>query len=152
MNPINQGRNGTNVDAHYRMMLIIWFAILVSVGMIFFVTPVLQPPPPAEQSDMTLLWVFAGLGVIVLLLSFVLKGRMLAQSVKAQRPELVQSAMILAVGLCEAISIFGMVAYLTTGTRHYYIFFIVSVIGILLHMPRRNQLLAASYKGQGSGQ
>lgn len=152
MNPINQGRKGTNVDAQYRTMLIIWFAILMSVGMIFFVTPILQSPPLAEQNDTTLPWVFAGLSATLFLLSFVLKGRMLAQSVKSQRPELVQSAMILAVALCEAISIFGMIAYLTTGTRYYYIFFIVSVVGILLHMPRRNQLSAASYSGQGSGQ
>lgn len=146
MNPINQDPKGINLDARYRTMLIVWFAILMSVGMIFFVTPILKPPP-AEQSDMTLLWVFAGLSVTLFLLSFVLKGRQLAQSVKAQRPELVQSAMILAVALCEAISIFGMMAHLTTGTRYYYIFFIISVIGVLLHMPRRSQLLAASHKG-----
>jgi len=143
---MNQGQKGINVDARYRTMLIIWCAILMSVGMIFFITPILQPPP-AEQSDKTLLWVFAGLSTTLFLLSFVLKGRLLAQSVKAQRPELVQSAMILGVALCEPISLLGMVAYLTTGTRYYYIFFIVSVIGILLHMPRRSQLLAASYKG-----
>jgi F0F1-type ATP synthase membrane subunit c/vacuolar-type H+-ATPase subunit K len=151
MNPINQGQKGINVDARYRTMLIIWFAILMSVGMIFFVTPIIQPPPD-EQGDKTLLWIFAALSVLPFLLSFVLKGRLLAQAVKGQRPELVQSAMILALALCEAVSLFGMMAYLTTGTRYYYIFFIISVVGILLHMPRRNQLLAASYSGQGSGQ
>jgi hypothetical protein len=146
MNPINQGKKGMNVDARFRTMLIIWLAILMSVGTIFFVTPILQPPP-AEQSNRTLLWVFAGISVILFLLSFVLKGRLLAQSVKTQRPELVQSAMILAVALCEPIALLGLVAYLTTGAHYYYIFFIVSVIGILLHMPRRSQLLAACYKG-----
>jgi hypothetical protein len=122
----------------------------MSVGSIFVITPILQPPP-AEQSAMTLTMVFAAISAIFFLLSFVLKGRLLAQSVREQRPELVQSAMILAVALCEPIALLGMMAYLTTGTRYYYIFFIVSVIGILLHMPRRNQLLAASYEGQGSG-
>lgn len=146
MNPINQDPKGINVDARYRTMLIIWFAILMSVGMIFFIMPILQPPP-AEQGDRTLLWVFAGLSVILFLLSFVLKQRLLTQSVTGQRPELVQSAMILAVALCEPISLLGLVAYLTTGTRYYYVFFITSVIGILLHMPRRDQLLAASHKG-----
>jgi hypothetical protein len=150
MNPMNQGSKPANVDGRYRTMLIVWFAILMSVGIIFFVTPVLQPPP-AEQSDKTLLWVFAAVSVSPFLLSFVLKRRLLAQSVKEQRLELVQSAMILALALCEAVGLFGMIAYLTTGTPYYYIFFIVSVIGILLHMPRRDQLLAASYKGQGLG-
>ena len=44
-----------------------------------------------------------------------------------------------------------LLAYFATATPYYYIFFIVSAVGILLHMPRRDQLLAASYKGQGLG-
>ncbi|HEX8143699.1 MAG TPA: hypothetical protein VF553_13955 [Pyrinomonadaceae bacterium] len=151
MNPINQGQKGIAVDARFRTMMIIWFAILMSVGVIFFVTPIVQPVP-VEQGDQTLLWVFAALSMTPLLLSFVLKSRLLAQAVREQRPELVQSALILALALCEAVSLFGMMARLTTGTRYYYIFFVVSVLGILLHMPRRDQLLAASVKGQGLGQ
>jgi hypothetical protein len=54
--------------------------------------------------------------------------------------------MIVAVGLCESVGLFGLMVYFVTTTPYYYVFFIVSVIGILLHMPRRDQLLAASYK------
>jgi hypothetical protein len=54
--------------------------------------------------------------------------------------------MIIAVALCEAVGLFGMMVFFTTASPYYYFFFIVSVIGILLHMPRRDQLLAASYK------
>jgi hypothetical protein len=147
MQPINQGSKGMSVDGRYRTMLILWFAILMSVGIFFSITLVIERP--AAGNDNTLVWVFAALSIFPLLFSFVLKGKLLAQSVREQRPDIVQSALILSVALCETVSLFGLMVFFTTRTPYYYIFFIVSVIGILLHLPRRDQLLAASYKGQG---
>ncbi len=144
MNTINQGSEGIKVDARQRTLLILWFMILMSVGMMFFLTLVIQRP--AVGGDNTLLWVFAAVSIFPFLLSFVIKRKLLAQSVREQKIALVLSAMIVAVALCESVSLFGMMVYFTTPTHYYYVFFIVSVIGILLHMPRRDQLLAASYK------
>lgn len=144
MNPTNQGSEGTNVDARHRTMLILWFMILMSVGFMFFLTLVIERP--AAGGDNTLLWLFAAVSIFPFLLSFVIRRKLLAQSVKEQKIALVQSAMIVAVALCESVSLFGMMVYFTTATPYYYVFFIVSVIGILLHMPRRDQLLTASYK------
>ncbi|MBA3767668.1 MAG: hypothetical protein H0W99_11905 [Acidobacteria bacterium] len=145
MNTINQGSEGRNVDARQRTLLILWFMILMSVGFMFFLTLVIQRPA-AGGGDNTLLWVFAAVSIFPFLLSFVIKRKLLVQSVREQKIALVQSAMIVAVALCESVSLFGMMVYFTTTTPYYYVFFIVSVIGILLHMPRRDQLLAASYK------
>lgn len=145
MNTINQGSEGTKVAARQRVMLIVWFMILMSVIFMFFLTLVIQRPA-AGGSDNMMLWVFTAFSVFTFILSFVIKRRILAQSVREQKIALVQSAMIVAVALCETVSLFGMMVYFTTGTPYYYVFFIVSVIGILLHMPRRDQLLAASYK------
>jgi len=145
MNPNNQGSEGINVDARHRTALIVWFAILMSLSMMFVLTLVIERPA-ADRNDNTLLWVFAAFSIFPLLLSFVIKRKLLAQSVREQQPGLVQTAMIVAVALCESVGIFGLLIYFTTATRYYYVFFIVGVIGILLHMPRRDQLLAASYK------
>jgi hypothetical protein len=145
MNQMNQGSEGRNVDARHRTMLIVWFMILMSVGFLFFLTLVIERPA-AEGSDNTLLWVFAAASIFPFLLSFVIKRKLLAQSVTEQKIGLVQTAMIVAVALCEAVGLFGVMVYFTTRTPYYYVFFIVSVIGILLHMPRRGQLLAALYK------
>jgi hypothetical protein len=145
MSMINQGSGGINVDARHRTMLIVWFAILVSVGMFFVLTLVIQRPA-VDPRDNTLVWVFAATSIFPFLLSFVIKRKLLAQSVREQKPALVQSAMIIAVALCESVGLFGLMVFFTTATRYYYVFFIISVIGILLHMPRRDQVLAASYK------
>jgi hypothetical protein len=145
MDPINQGSKQTNVDGRFRTMLVVWCAILMSVGIMFFLTLVIERP--AADKDNALPWVFTALSIFPLLLSFVIKSKLLAQSVREQNQALVQTAMIAAVALCEAVSLFGIMVYFTTASPYYYAFFIVSVIGILLHMPRRDQILAASYKG-----
>jgi hypothetical protein len=146
MNPMNQGAKAGNIDARYRTMLVIWFALLMSVGLYFSLTLVIERP--AAGDNPVLLWGLMAASIFPLLLSFVLKGKLLALSVREQRPDLVQSAMILAVALCESVGLFGLLIFFTTGTPYYYGFFIVSILAMLLHMPRRDQLLAATYKGQ----
>jgi hypothetical protein len=150
MNPINQGSNGINVDARYRTMLIIWLAILMSLSTMFALTFVIERSGPQSDAPF-LVWTLMALGFLLFGLSFLLKRRLLAQSAREQKPELVQSAMILAVAMCEAIGMFGLLIYFVGASSYYYLFFILSALGILLHMPRREQLLAASYKGQGLG-
>ena len=147
MEPINQPTNQVNVDGRYRILLILWFAILMAVGILFFIV-MLIPRPPADQSGDLFFWLLAALAVSLLIASFVVKSKMLAQSVRDQRQEMVQSALIIALALCEVVGLFGMLAYFITTSPYYYIFFILGAIGILLHMPRRDQLLAASYKKQ----
>ncbi|HVG34823.1 MAG TPA: hypothetical protein VM911_17265 [Pyrinomonadaceae bacterium] len=146
MNPINQGAKQANVDARFTTMLIIWFAMLMSVGTFFVIAQLVERQANAEGDGSTLVWILLAVGIMTLLASFLIKRKLLAQSVKEQRVDLVQSAMIVALALCESTSLFGLLAYFATGTRYYYIFFIIGVIGSLLHMPRRDQLLAASYK------
>lgn len=146
MNPINQGAKQENVDARFTTMLIIWFAMLMSVGTFFVIVLLVERQPNPQEDGNMLVWVLLVLGIFTVLASFAIKRKILAQSVKEQRVDLVQSAMIVALALCESTSLFGLLTYFATGTRYYYIFFIIGVAGSLLHMPRRDQLRAASYK------
>ncbi|HYY59160.1 MAG TPA: hypothetical protein VE842_17655 [Pyrinomonadaceae bacterium] len=147
MNPIAQGSNAVNVDGRYRTMLVLWFAMLMSTGMMFALTLVIERTSTSTGGP--LVWILMTLGISTLLLSFVLKRKFLAQAVGEQRPELVQSAFVVALALCETNSLFGLLCYFASGTPYYYLFFIIGVIGFLLHLPRRDQLLAASYRGRG---
>ncbi|HEX8139864.1 MAG TPA: hypothetical protein VF544_20055 [Pyrinomonadaceae bacterium] len=146
---MNQGAKGENMDARHRTMLTLWAALLTSVGLYFFLTLMIERPASGNDNNDMLFWVFLAASILPLLLSFVLKRKLLAQSVAEQRPHLVQTAMLLAVALCEAVALFGLLVFFTTRTPFYYVFFIISALCILLHLPRRDQLLAASYKGQG---
>ncbi|HEV2915443.1 MAG TPA: hypothetical protein VGX92_19340 [Pyrinomonadaceae bacterium] len=147
MNPIDRVAETVNVDGRYRTMLIVWFAILMSTVMMFFLTLMIERT--SNDSGGPLVWILLALGVSTLALSFVLKRKVIAQAVGEQRPELVQSAMILALALCETSSLFGLLAFFVSNTPYYNLFFILGVVGFLLHLPRRDQLLAASYKARG---
>lgn len=146
MNPINQGAKQENVDARFTTMLIIWFAMLMSVGTFFVIIQLVEQPARAEADTSMVVGGLLLLGIFTLLASFIIKRKILAQSVRQQRADLVQSAMIVALALCESTSLFGLIAYFATATRYYYLFFIIGITGTLLHFPRRDQLLAASYK------
>ena len=137
------GLNGTNqnkVDARYRLLRIVWLAILVSVIGLFFVTRVVEITPNNIQ---ILFWILMAVGVATFGASFVLKYKLLKQATWKRNPGQVQIAYILAFALCEVTGIFGAIAYFVTGEQHYYFFFVLSSFGILLHKPQRDDVLAA---------
>ncbi|MDT5062423.1 MAG: hypothetical protein QOH63_2882 [Acidobacteriota bacterium] len=138
------GLNGTNqnrVDGGLRTLRIIWLAILLSVTALFLVTRLVQSP--AAEGNKTLFWILWGLGFVTFGASFVLKSKLLKQAIAKQKPEMLRGAYIVAFALCEATGIFGLIAYFITGIQYYYLFFVLSGFGILLHKPQRDDLLAA---------
>ncbi len=146
MNQLNQNSSQPDVDSRYRAMLVIWFAILCSVGLFFLITRFI--PVPAKDTDSMLVWMFFALGLFTFALSFVLKGKFVARSIAEQRPELMQTGFVIALALSEAASLFGVALYFTTGIRYYYLLFMISALGILLHMPRREDVSAAFAKNK----
>ena len=82
----------------------------------------------------------------MVVISFVVKRIFLAQSVERQELRLVQTGLIVALVMCETSAIFGLVDLFATGHRYYFLLMIVGALGILAHFPRRDHLLAATYK------
>jgi hypothetical protein len=147
MKSINQNTQ-SNVDARYRIMLIIWFALLSSVGIYFVVAQLVQPPQTDSTQNTMLTLILFGMGTLMVLASFALKHRFLRQSVERQEIALVQTGFIVAIALCEAAALFGLVDLMVTGNRYYFVLMIIGALGILFHFPRRDQLLAAMYKNR----
>ena len=147
MNPVDQNSTQTSTEGRHRVLLILWFAFLMSVVFYFAIT-IIVPRAATGQSDGMLFFVLAAAGASLVVFSVVLKRKLLGQSVEKQRPDLVQTAYIVALALCEAAGIFGLVLYFATTERLYYLLFILSGAGLLLHVPRRRHLLEASFKGQ----
>ena len=86
-----------------------------------------------------------------MLVSFAVKRKLLAQAVEKQDVGLVQSAVVVAGAMCEACVVIGVVQHLLLGNREYYLLFLLGAIGMLFHFPRRDHLLAATYKTSGPG-
>ena len=128
------------VDASLRTLRLVWMAMLVSLIAIFVVTRLIEP---ARGGPRVLFWILLVICLGILGASFILKQKMLRQAVEERSLQLVQSAHILAFGLCESIALFGLIVYLVTGVEYYYFFFALSGFGILLHKPQRDDVLAA---------
>jgi hypothetical protein len=58
----------------------------------------------------------------------------------------VQTAMIIGCALCESISLFGLLLVFLEGYQYFFLWFALAILGFVLHFPRRENLIAASYK------
>ena len=144
--------NNLNLDARYRTMLILWVGQMMSVVMFFFVTQFAnsseQPDPSASSS---LSWVFLGLGTLLAIVSFVVRSKILERSVERQDPALVQTGVTIGLALCELPALLGVVERFAFPGSNYYLLFVIAFAGMALHFPRRDFLLAASYKDPSFG-
>ena len=153
MRPHDNPTSQPNIAERHRLMMILWLAFLMSVGFLFLVTFLAAPAQPVADEDDPfsggmMFWIFLALSLSAVGVSFLFKSRFFAQSVAAQRIELVLTGFIVAIALCEAAILFGMVFYFTSGDARAFLLMLIGALGIVLHMPRRAALLDASYKGQ----
>lgn len=137
-----------DLNKRYQSMLILWFALLLSIVMYFvflqLAAPAIANGEQPPNSRLTL--AITALGAVFVLLSFVVKRNLLARSVEKQDVSLVQKALVVACALCEVSALLGLLERFVFGNREYYLLFILAVAGDLFHFPRRSQLEAASYK------
>lgn len=143
----------SNVEGKYRAITIVWFALLVSQLMflvvMFFAKPelfkfdfsksLLGDNPPITIA-------FAVLGISTFLLSFVLKRKFINQAISEQKTAHIQSGVIIGCALCEATSLFGFTLAFVANYQYFFLWFALGILGIILHFPRRDDFIAASYK------
>jgi hypothetical protein len=133
-----------DINTRYRTILILWFAICMSVLMFLALTR-LTLVAPTENPMLSLALIALGLSTTAV--SFVLKQKVFAKSVATQRADLVQSGYVLAFALCESTALSGLLDHFVTGSRYSYFPFVVGGIGLLLHFPQKQNLVnASSYK------
>lgn len=146
-----------DLNKRYQTLLILWFALLMSI-VLYFVVALLAVPDPepgsaaAGRSSSLLTFALAALGTFLVVLSFAVKRKLLERSVENQDVTLVQKALVLACAMCEATALMGVLERFIIGNSDYYLLFVVAAIGTALHFPRREQLQAATYKQSAGGQ
>ncbi|HVF50707.1 MAG TPA: hypothetical protein VNA19_11505 [Pyrinomonadaceae bacterium] len=146
-------KGGQTAEARHRILLTLWGAQLMSLAMFFGLTRVLGTEADAESGRETVGWLFPALATLAFLLSFLLKRRMLAQSVERQDMSRVQAGYILAFVLCELSGMLGLLySFLFGWSPLYYFLFGLSAFGLALHFPRVRHLHEASFKQKGFGE
>lgn len=142
-----------NANAQYQTLVILWGALLVSQFM--FLVVIFFAKPEVFRFDFSksllgenvfLIIIFAVLGLTTFLTSFVLERKFLKEAVERQKPELVQTALVVSCALCEATTILGLVTVFAFSYQYFFGWFALGILGVLLHFPKRDNLFAASYK------
>ena len=135
------------VELRLRTIRTLWFALFASVGLYFLVTFFLGPSEDIEPNP-TLSLILIVIGVSTTLISFVIKSKLISVAIEQQRVQLVQQAYLVAWAITEVAALLGLLDFLATGHRHYYILFIIAACGMLLHAPRREHVVNAWPKTQ----
>jgi F0F1-type ATP synthase membrane subunit c/vacuolar-type H+-ATPase subunit K len=127
-------------DARYRGLVIIWGVVLLNLCAFVLLMRLINSPEPGAGGGRSLLTALSPVVFGAFVLSFVMKSLFLSRSRNRRSPETVTSGYVVAFALCEACAVLGFVAYLVTGAREAFYFFIPSALGMLLHFPRRRHL------------
>jgi len=135
-------------------LLTLWVGLFLSFGGFFLVTLFTTPETssePGQAPNKLLVVTSSAVASFLVILSFAVKRKLLERSVEKQDVGLVQKALIVASVMCEGCIWIGVLQHFLLGNREYYLLFLVAAIGMLLHFPRRDHLLAATYKTTGKG-
>ncbi|MGI8555986.1 MAG: hypothetical protein ACR2LT_06480 [Pyrinomonadaceae bacterium] len=143
-----------NIEKYYRMLIIIWAALLVSQVLFLVVLYFSKPEifrfdftkPLLGGDETTIILVLAFIGISSFLMSFILRSKFIRQAIDKQNPLLVQTALVVGCALCEAVTLLGFVLAFAFGYQYFFLWFALGILGIILHFPKRDNLIAASYK------
>lgn len=141
----NKAPAKVDIDLRFRTMLILWLAQMMSVVMFFVMTQLVASTTDKPANSM-LSFIYAGVGTLVAILSFVIRSKILSQSVEKQDILLVQTAQVIGCALCEVPALLGILERFTLPGRDYILLLAISFFSMALHFPRRSNLLAASSK------
>lgn len=121
---------------------IIWMLVLASqfllLLMTYFVIPDIMSGNGTEHHEVS--YFLVGLAAIVLLASILIRSVLISTAKKQRTFWLVLLAAFLGITLCEAITLFGLMSAFVTRFPYFYIFFIVGIVGTVLHFPSRSML------------
>jgi hypothetical protein len=138
---INPQEAEAKVAARYRGFLILWIAILFSVGLLFALASF---TPSSGTANQTLSFALLGIGFATVTGSFLFKQLTLKKAIEKQEIQALQSAYIISFALCESAALFALMDHFTTGSGYYRFGFSLAVIGMLLHFPKKEHLRAVS--------
>jgi len=129
------------IDARYRVFLILWIAILISIGILFGLALFM---PSSGKPNQTFSIALLGIGFATVMTSFGYKQLMVRKAIDKQQMQALMSAYIVSFALCESAALFALMDHFTTGSGYYRFGIILAAIGMVLHFPKKEHLRAVS--------
>ena len=130
-----------DIGPRYLTLLILWFAICVSIGL-FLVIIYFAGTNAAGNPSLSL--ILESATVVPFAVSFLAKQLLLGKAVAEQNIDKVQPAYVMAFALSEASALLGLLDRFLNGSKYFYIGFILAGLGMLFHFPQQRHLRAAA--------
>lgn len=134
-------------------MLVLWAALLTSQLLLILLVFMTRPKlfqfdftQPIAGPSLAMTLGFAVAAVTAALLSFAFRKRLNERAAAEQNTAHVQTGLIIALALCESSTLFGLALAFAFEYQYFFLWIALGVIGMLLHFPRRESLIAASYR------
>lgn len=138
------------ITARLFVMRVAWAGIFTSL--LIFVLLSFFILLPNKDASPAMFWGLSALSVVLVALSFPIKQKFVAQAVETQDKEQsaaqFQTGSIIAWALCESAGLFGILTRVLSGSPYFYALFVLAALGMLAHFPRREQLLALTFKNR----
>lgn len=128
--PTAQGRR-------YRRDCVLWAVFMASIALYFALALLLKPAGVANNASVER--VLMVLATSYVLLSIPAKHWLRVQADAVDSVFLRGLSYVVALVLCEAAALSGLLLRLASGATHYYVFLLLGLLGMLLHFPRREQ-------------
>jgi hypothetical protein len=139
----NPQETEARVAARYRVFLILWIAMLISLGFLLSLAVFVRGQ---GRPDRTMSYAFFGISIVLVIASLLIKHRQVKQALENRQVVLLQNAYIIGFALCEAAALFGLLDHFVTGSTNYRFMFALAVLGMLAHFPKKDHVRAVSYQ------
>jgi hypothetical protein len=126
-------------------MRVMWIALILNVGLFFGLTLFKQRPEDVEPHSMLSL-ILIVIAASTTLVSFLIKGKLLTKAIDQSEVPQVQQAYVVAWAVTEVAALLGLLDYYMTADRYYYVPFLIALCGQLLHFPRSEHVVNASFR------
>lgn len=142
-----------NVEQLYKTNLVLWSAFLLSQSVFFMVLYFAKPElfkfdftKPLFGENFIVVVIFGFIAVTNLFVGLFLRMQAVQRAIDEQTPMTLQSGLILGLAFCESLSILGLVLAFAFNYQYFFLWFILAIIGMFLHYPRRQNYHDASFK------
>jgi hypothetical protein len=126
-------------------MRVMWIALVLNIGFFFGLTLFAKRPEDVQPNNMLSL-ILIVIAASTMLVSFLVKSNLLAKAMDQGQVPLVQQAYVVAWAITEVGGLLGLLDYFITADRYYYVLFLIAACGQLLHFPRSEHVVNASFR------
>ena len=145
MNPANQNNPHTEIELRIRTLRTLWFALLGSIGIYYGFTLVVERREGLESNPSLSLSLMC-VAMLMVLVAFVIKTKLLSKALEQQSTGMVQQAYVVTWAITEIAAVLGLMDFFLTNDRYYFVLLIIAALGVLLHFPRREHVVNAAFK------